>query len=211
MEMTMNRDNKYELYTDNDSLIFRTSSFRAEKTSVLHSGVYTKELASMLSASAVSVLAYMAMVHMIEELKTARYFITIALFVAVFLGSRKLVFKDRYLDVNFNRGKRTVTLIRNGILQSKTEKLSFDTIRSVEIGSRKFIPENIDGIDFVQKISAQHGNAVPGLSEIEEFITLRLILTDGSERTIYAAKLNGGQANGEPDIPVNEIKRFLES
>ena len=207
----MHKSNKYEMYTDNNTLTFKTTSYRAEKTSVLHSGVYTKEFSSMLSASAASVLAYMVMDHMIEELKTARYFITIALFVTVFLGSRKFVFKDRYLVVNFNREKKTVTLIRNGILQSKTEKLSFDSIRSVEIGSRKFIPENIDGIDFVQKISAQHGSAVPGLSETEEFITLRLILTDGSERTIYAAKLNSGKVNGEPNIPVNEIRRFLDS
>jgi hypothetical protein len=203
-------DKNYQLITDNDSLIFRTSSFRAEKASVLHTGVYTKEFASMLSASAVSALAYMVMNSIVEELKTATYITTIASFVAAFLGSRKFIFRDTCLEVNFNSTKRTVSIRRPGVLHSKTEELQFDAIRSVEISNKKFIPENMDGIDFVQKISAQHGSAVPGLSETEEFITLRLILTDGSERTIYAAKLNGGKVNGEPNIPVNEIRRFLE-
>ena len=207
----MHKEKKYELYTENGSLIFRTSSFRDEKTSVLHSGVYTKEFSSMLSASAVSVLAYMLMNNIMEELKTAAYITAIASFVAVFIGARKFIFRDTFLEVDFNRSKRTVSIHRPGILHSTSEEIPFDQIQSVEIGSRKFIPENLDGIDLVQKISAQHGSAVPGLNETEEFITLRLILSDGSERTIYAVKLNGGNVNGEPDIPLNEIKRFLDS
>jgi len=206
----MQKTDTYELYTDNDCLIFRTSSFRVEKTSVLHSGVYTKEFSSMLSASAVGALAYIVMNGIMEELKSAAYITAIASFIAVFLGARKFIFRDMYLEVDFNRTKRTVSIRRPGIVHSKSEELPFDQIQSVEIGNRKFIPENMDGIDFVQKISAQHGSAVPGLNETEEFITLRLILTDGSERTIYAVKLNGGKVNGEPDIPLNEIRRFLD-
>ena len=205
----MQKTGTYELCTDNDSLIFRTSSFRAEKTSVLHTGVYTKEFSSMLTASAVSALAYMVMSG-IAESKTSSYVATIATFITVFLGSRKFIFRDTYLEADFNSTKRTVSICRPGIFHNNTEAIPFDTILSVEIGSNKFIPENRDGIDFVQKISAQHGSAVPGLSETEEFITLRLILTDGSERTIYAVKLNGAKVNGEPDIPLNEIRRFLK-
>jgi len=207
----MQKTDKYELYTDNDSLIFRTSSFRAEKTSVLHTGVYTKEFSSMLSASAVSALAYLIMNSIIKDLKHVPYITAITLFIAAFLGSRKFIFRDTCLEADFNSTKRTVSIRRPGIFHSKSEELPFDHIHSVEIGSTKFIPENRDGIDFVQKISAQHGSAVPGLSETEEFITLRLILTDGSERIIYAVRLNGGTVNGEPDVPLNEIRRFLDS
>ena len=206
----MQKTDTYELYTHNDSLIFRTSSFRAEKTSVLHTGVYTKEFSSMLSASALSALAYLIMNSIIEDLKPVLYITAIALFIAVFLGSRKFIFRDACLEADFNSTKRTVSIRRPGIFHGKSEELPFDQIHSLEIGSTKFIPENRDGIDFVQKISAQHGSAVPGLSETEEFITLRLILTDGSERTIYAVKLNGGKVHGEPDIPLNEIRRFLD-
>lgn len=203
-------DKNYQLMLDNDRLIFRTSSFKAEKTSVLHTGVYTKEFSSMLTASFVSALAYIVADSAIEEVKIAAYVAAFASFVAVFLASRKFIFRDAYLEVDFSSTKRTVLIRNPGIIRRRTEELPFDMIHSVEIGSKKFVPENIDGIDFVQKISAQHGSAVPGLSETEEFITLRLILTDGTERTIYAARLNGGRINGEPDIPVNEIRRFLE-
>ena len=69
--------------------------------------------------------------------------------------------------------------------------------------------ENIDGIQFVQRISAQHGSAMPELTDVEEFITLSLKLTDGSERIIYAGKIDGGKIDGEPSIPLNEIRSFL--
>jgi hypothetical protein len=207
----MQKNDKYELHTDNDRLIFRTSSFRAEKTSVLNTGVYTKEFSSMLAASAAVALAYMVMNSFFEKSKTITYIVTLVSFVAVFLGSRKFIFRDTFLEADFNRKKRIVSIRRPGVLYSKTEELPFDAIRTIAIGSKKFIPENLDGIDFVQKISAQHGSAVPGLSETEEFVTLSLILTDGSERTIYAAKLNGGKINGEPDIPVDKIRNFLNS
>ena len=205
----MHKESTYQMYTENNKLIFRTSSYRAEKTSVLHAGVYTKEFSSMLFASAAGVLAWLAINNLNKELKSAGYFLTFTLFIAVFLGSRKYIFKDNYLNVTFNRENRTIHIVRPALIGSKTEVLQFEKIRSVEIGSREFLPENIDGIDFVQKISAQHGSAVPELSEPEEFITLSLMLTDGSARVIYAAKVNGGKINGEPEIPVREIRQFL--
>ena len=91
-------------------------------------------------------------------------------------------------------------------LSVKKEVIPFGDIGSVEMGSTRYDPVNIDGIHFVQKISAQHGSAVPGLSESEEFVTLSIRKTDGSEKTIFAGKIED-----EPDIPLNEIKDFMES
>ena len=82
----MHKERTYQMYTEKDKLIFRTSSYRAEKTSVLHAGVYTKEFSSMLSASAAAVLAYLAISNLTEEMQTAGYFLTFALFIAVFLA-----------------------------------------------------------------------------------------------------------------------------
>jgi hypothetical protein len=201
---------QYEIRLENDMLIFKTSSFRAEKTSVLHSGVYTKEFTSMLSASAAVIFLYVTAQSIIAELRFIHHLLMVIAFAAVFLVSRKFIFRDKYLEVDFDRKNRIIHIIQCGVLGSRTEKIPFEKIRSVEIGNRKFIPENIDGIDFVQKISAQHGSAVPGLSETEEFITLSLLLTDGSERIIYAAKINGNKVNGEPEVPLNTIKNFLK-
>ncbi|TNF53219.1 hypothetical protein EP227_06240 [bacterium] len=79
-----------------------------------------------------------------------------------------------------------------------------DQISSIEVGSVKYVPENIDGIDFVQKISLQHGSPVPGLGDEEEYITLLLNLADGSERIIYA-----GRSEEEPELPITEMRNFL--
>ncbi|HDH01423.1 MAG TPA: hypothetical protein ENG80_06415 [Nitrospirae bacterium] len=82
--------------------------------------------------------------------------------------------------------------------------MPLDSISSVVAGSKKFVPENIDGIRFVEKISAQHGSFVPGLGDEEEYVTLSLKLSDGTERIIYAVR-----TDDEPDIPLKQIQRFL--
>ena len=194
----------YQLKTENNRLIFRTSSFKAEKSSVLPSGVYSKEFSSMLLASALSTLAYMFAGIMNIKSAVVRYSSLLLLFIAAFLGSNKYIFKESYLEADFDRSSETVTIVRSGIIIKKSEEIPFANIKSVDLGTRKFVPENVDGIKFVQKISAQHGSALPGLSDIEEFITLSLCLKDGSERIIYAGKIDV-----EPEIPVNEIRSFL--
>jgi Ca2+/Na+ antiporter len=207
----MDNNKKYQMKVDQDKLVFITSSFKAEKTSVLHPGVYTKEFASMLFASATCIFAYIS--TDLASIKSAimRYIILIVIFVVAFLGANKYIFKERYLEADFNKSDKTVNIVRSGLITKKSEKIPFARIKSVDLGIKKFVPENIDGIDFVQKISAQHGSAIPGLSDIEEFITLSLSLTDGSERIIFAAKINGGRVDGEPEIPVKEIRSFLEN
>ncbi len=196
----------YQLKIEGSTLVFKTSSFKAEKRSVLHAGVYTKEFSSMLFASAAALAAYMLTGGRPPVL---RYSILILIFAASFIGANKYIFKERELQVVFDRKDKTVHMIQSGLFTKKSEKIPFANVKSVELGSRQFIPENIDGIHFVQKISAQHGSAVPGLGEAEEFITLSLLLTDGTERMIYAARLNGGKIDGEPDVPVAEIRNFL--
>ena len=194
----------YQLKTENNKLIFRTSSFKAEKSSVLHPGVYTREFSSTLFASAVCILAYMSTGLPGIKLAIVRYIILIFIFVIVFLAAIKYIFKERYLEVDFDRSDKSVNIVRPGIIGKKIEKIDFEDIKSVDLGNKKFVPENIDGIKFVQKISAQHGSAMPGLSDTEEFITLSIMLKDGSEKIIYA-----GKVDEEPEIPVNEIRSFL--
>lgn len=198
--------NNYKIKIEGDKLVFITSSFKAERSSVLHSGVYTNEFSSMLLASAAAMAAYMLTV---SRQPVVRYTVLIIIFAVSFIGANKYIFKERELQVVFDRKDKTVHMIQSGLFTKKREDIPFANIKSVDIGSRQFVPENIDGINFVQKISAQHGSAVPGLGEAEEFITLSLKLTDGSERIIYAARIYGGEIDGEPEIPVREIRNFL--
>jgi hypothetical protein len=205
----MKNTSNYQIKTEDDKLIFTTSSFIAEKTSVLHSGVYTREFSSMLFASAVSIFFYMGLITVNINPVFFRYILIVLVFVAGFLAANKFIFKEKKIEVILDNSIKTAIITRFGIISKKKENIAFENIRSVELRSRKFTPENMDGIKFVQQISAQHGSAMPELSEEEEFITLSLSLADGSDRVIYAAKIDGGKVDGEPTIPVNEIKNFL--
>ena len=192
----------YELKTIDNTFIFTTASFKAEQTSVLPSGVYSKEFSSMLLASALCTFIYMFTDFVNST--AIRSAIFLSLFIIFFYGSRKYVFYDKKLKAEFNNNSKSVLITRPGIILNKTEELPFGSIRSVEIGNKKFTPDNPDGVAFVEKISAQHGSYVPGLGEEEEFVTLSLLLTDGTERVIFA-----GHVEDEPEIPLNKIRACL--
>jgi len=196
----------YDLKTEHNSLTFTTPFFKAEKMSVLHSGIYNKEFSSMLLSGAVCLFIYMMTEFMTHKLAVLRYILLLGILLITFIGGTKFIFKEKYLEAVFNKSDNSVTIKVPGmIFTHKTEKISFKNIASVELGTKVFAPQNIDGINFVQKISIQHGSAVPGLGEEEEFITVSLKLTDNSERILFA-----GRTDAEPEIPLKEIKSFLE-
>jgi hypothetical protein len=195
---------RYHINKQDDTLIFTTTSYKAEKTSVLHKGIYTKEFSSMLFASATGMFAYFIIRLISNETGLIHYIITILIFIVTFVGANSFIFNEKHLRVVFDRTNKTVTIIRYGIIRKNIEEIPFGNIESIKVGSRRFTPENIDGIRFVEKISLQHGSAIPGLGDEEEFVTLSLKLTDGSERIIYAGKIED-----EPEIPLKEIKNFL--
>jgi hypothetical protein len=205
----MSEARPYTLTHDKERLIFMTSSYRAEKESVLHRGIYSRELASMLSSASITGAIYI-FIAFNYSVNIFHYLALLIIFILAFIGLRETIFKEKELKVIFDKSSSTATLIWPGILFKRTETFSFDDVESVRIGSKRIIPENIDGIEFVERISRQHGSAVPGLGEEAEFVTLNLQLKDGSERLIYAQKIEG-RVNGEPDIPINEIRSFLNA
>ena len=194
----------YEVRTESDKLVFRTSSFKAEKSSVLPAGVYTREFSSMLFASAVATLAYMFGNIMNTKIAVIRYLIILFIFIVAFLGSHKYIFKESYLEAEFDRAAETLNIVRTGIIMKKSEKIPFADIRSIDTEGKRFVPENVDGIKFVRKISLQHGSDIPGLGEVEEFFTLSLKLNDGAERVIFA-----GKDKKETETALKEIRGFL--
>ena len=103
----------------------------------------------------------------------------------------------------FDKTDQMVTLKYPGIFPKK-ESIPFNAISSLELGSKKYVPQNIDGIDFVQKISIQHGGAVPGLGQEEEYITVSLKLKSNSHKIIFACR-----TEAEPELPLNDIRHFL--
>ena len=203
----MSEGRNYSIKLEGNRLIFKTPSFRAEGLSVLHKGIYNYELSSVLAASAVCGTIYILLAFN-YSIVFIHYLSIAGTFIIAFIFYRRFIFRERVLTAIFDRSNRLASISYPGMIGEKTEEISFSTIESVEIGSRKILPENPDGIAFVQKISIQHGSAVPGLGDEHEFVTLLLKLTNGTERIIYAAEIEG-RIGVEPETPLKEIRDFL--
>jgi len=204
----MDKGRPYRLSIEGERLIFTTFSYKAEKEGVLHKGIYSRELASMLSSVTITggLYVYIAFHYTMD---TLYYILLIIVFILIFIGLRESIFKERALSLTLDRAKGMATIVWPKALWKRTEAIPLDQIESVEVGSKRIVPENIDGIEFVERISRQHGSAVPGLAEEVEFVTLGLRLKDGSERLIYAQKISG-RIGEEPDIPLMQIREFLQ-
>jgi hypothetical protein len=195
---------KYNINIVNNTLTFTTGFFRAEKSSVLPKGVYSREFSSMLSAAAICVIVYMLLTLFGDMSYAFRIAFLMAVYIIFFLGARKFIFNENELKAVFDKKSGMLEVITSRPLIKKRRTHSLNNIQSVEVGSKQFIPENIDGIRFVEKISAQHGSYVPGLDKTEEFVTLSVKFKDGGEQIIFAGKIED-----EPEIPLREINNFL--
>jgi hypothetical protein len=84
------------------------------------------------------------------------------------------------------------------------ETIAISSIREIGIETRKQAVENPDAVEFVEKISLQHGTVIPGFGKEKVFFLLKLRLNDGSERTIYS-----DSAMQDVISAYDEIKGFL--
>ena len=202
----MTQKEPYTIIAELNKLCFRTHLYEADSESMLHKGIYNYEMASILSATMIATTVYVILALYFKV--TAIHFIASTLmFIIAFVSLRKFIFRERDLEIVFDKTRKVATLCTPRLVGMRTEKISFDNILSIEAGSRHILPANIDGIEFVQKISAQHGSPMPGLGEEKNFVTLLLKLTDGTERTIYTGKIDN---KNEPSLPLNEIRDFLK-
>jgi hypothetical protein len=130
-------------------------------------------------------------------------------FAVIFIGGypvfRKFVFKDRSLEVLFDRARGLAEISVTGLLRRRAESLPLSAVKNVLIESRKIGIENPDAVKFVEKISAQHGQVIPGFGEEKTFFMLKLKLADGTDRLIYADTVMQDVMHAH-----EEIKGFLE-
>jgi hypothetical protein len=179
------REKRYTVEGTDSSLLFRTGHFSAERDSVLHKGIYNKEFASALSSLAVAGLIYAALA--MQQKRTILPHVAFAVF---FIGGyplfRMFVFKDRFLEALFDRTRGLAEISVTGLIRKKTESLPLSAVKNILIETKKIGVENPDAVEFIEKISAQHGTVIPGFGEEKTFFMLKLLLADGSGRMIYA-------------------------
>lgn len=169
------------------ALVFETASFKAERGSVLHSGIYSRDLASSLAAGACILLAGFFFAGRIKL--GAAYFVAIlALFTVLFLAFRVFFFHDPVLRMVIDREKGHIDISTRNAIGARKVSFPMSELENVRQDYVSFSPENADGTKLVEHIAAQHGTVIPGFGKTLELYTLETELRDGRRFVVYSSK-----------------------
>ena len=197
-------DRKYNLDIKDNTLTLRTTAFRSDKGSVLHSGIYNREMASTLAAGACLMLA--GFFFATRGRITAFHFVSaIVIFTILFLLFRTYVFREPVLYTQIDKGRGIIEISSENIFGEKKLSYSLSELGSIRQDYASSAPVNPDGIQIVQKIALQHGTVIPGFGETAEFYTVELELKNGIRELIFSSRV---PAEAE-DIAIN-LKNFIE-
>ncbi len=175
----------YILNRQTDRLLFKTTKFIAEKGSVLHSGIYNRELTSSMAAGATLVALGLIFA---DSIKLTMYFwgYLLTAFVALFLGFRYIVFREPLLVLEVDREKGQVTITTRHGLFKKTKAFGLSDLSGIDMGYSVSEPQNPDGVKVVEGIALQHFTVIPGFGQPTEFYTVRILKADGEIVVIFA-------------------------
>ena len=202
MNSAANRN--YKTGKEEDTLIFITPMFRAEPDSVLHSGIYNREFASVLASAAVAGSIYV-IAAMNSESSVFRSLVFLLIFTAGFPFFRTYVFRESLMEVVFNTASGEARIFTRWITKRLKETIALSDIKDISIEKRTQEVKNPDAVAFVEKISLQHGTVIPGFGEEKILFLLKLHLADGSERIIYSDSVMQDVLSAH-----DEIKEFLK-
>ncbi len=169
----MNDRGVYRLWSEGGRLILQARSFEAERGSVLHGGIYTRELSSSLVAAAAAgaVLVYYALG---KGLGLVHYVAAVVVFVVLFPVARFFIFREPFAETVFDRDDGTVSITVRKPFGGRRIQRPLGSLRSVGVRHVRIEPENPDGVDFVKRIALQHGTVIPGFGEPRDFFILEL-------------------------------------
>jgi len=194
----------YKTRKEENTLIFITPMFRAEPDSVLHSGIYNREFASVLASAAVAGIIYVIAAMNIES-SVFRSLVLLLVFAGGFPFFRTYVFRESFMEVVFNTASGEARIYSSWIKKRLKETIALSSIKNISIEKKTQEVKNPDAVEFVEKISLQHGTVIPGFGEEKTLFLLKLHLTDGSERIIYSDSVMQDVLSAHA-----EIKEFLK-
>ncbi|HEC97447.1 MAG TPA: hypothetical protein ENI58_04725 [Nitrospirae bacterium] len=199
----MNESETYRVEIEDPRVTLKTTSFKAERGSVLHSGIFNREFSSSFVAVAVAaaVLAFFALRH---ELHLLHYVVAVAVFIVVLPLARIYLFKEPCLETVFDLDAESVSITLRKPFGGKSIKRPLDSLDDIRISHIRIEPENPDAVTFVKKISLQHGTVIPGFGEGKDFYSVELrfdgegfvILTTGTE--------------SEAKAVVDQLRRYID-
>ena len=200
----MNKSAAYAFDIKDKALAFRTASFRAEKGSVLHNGIYNREMASTLAAGACIVL--LGFFFASRPLRSAISFIAaLLLFVLLFLLFRTFVFPETFLRIVIDKGNNVVSIMRKGFFRMEKQLLTLADLEGIREDYKEIASENTDGIKMVEKIALQHGTVIPGFGTAAEFYTVEFEFKDEGRIMVFSS----GDYSEADDV-MKTFKNFIE-
>jgi hypothetical protein len=194
----------YQIDIKDNILTFRTTSFKAEKGSMLHSGIYNREMSAILAAGGCIVIAgsFFALRY---ELTASHFLISLVAFIGFFICFRTFVFKKPLLSFQIDKVRGDATVLVRAFLSAKKAQYRLADLSEVRINTIIFEPQNADGIKLVEQVALQHGTVIPGFGKTAEFHTVEVEFKNGQRIIIFSSE----DPAAADDIAL-KIKNFIE-
>ncbi|MBF0591635.1 MAG: hypothetical protein HQL02_06055 [Nitrospirae bacterium] len=208
----MDDETGYRLEIRGDILRVETGSFKTRKGSVLHGGVYNRELASVFVSGCVA-MAWLMLVASLHWSGYIHFVISAIVFMLLYPLCRAYVFKESVLETIIDRKERIILLNHTKAIgrqerpaanKKKTIKRQLDDLRGIRLDHVATQPHNPDGAAFVQKIASQHGMPIPGFGQTEHYYAVVLSF-DAEQLVIFSSA-----ERAEPEALLAEIEGFLQ-
>ncbi len=185
-------------------LVFRTASFRAEKGSMLHSGIYNRETASTFAAGACMLLLGFFFASR-PRLSTISFIAPLLLFVLLFLFFRTFIFRETFLQAIINKGNNVIAITRKGFFRMKKKVFPLSELEGIREDYKELVSTNPDGIKIVEKIALQHGAVIPDFGAAAEFYTVEFEFKDSGRVMVFSSR-----DYSEADNVARTFKNFIE-
>lgn len=177
----------YHIDIKDNLLTFSTTSFKAEKRSMLHSGIYNRELASSLAAGALVMLMgfffasrfKITAVHLIAAL---------LLFVIFFIVFRTYIFLEPVLCIAVDKKNGNIDIAVERIFGKRRITFPLSELDRIRQDYLTVVPENVDGIRLVEQVALQHGTVIPNFGKTSEFYTVEMRFKDGKRFIIFSSE-----------------------
>lgn len=194
----------YQIDIRGDILRLKTTSFRVERGSVLHTGIFNRDLAAMLSAGVIVTVTGMVAV-MNFKITTVHFVMAFILFGVSFFILRTYIFNEPVLDAVFDKGKGIIDITVKKVFGEGKEAYNISDVTGIRFEHITMEPANPDGIRVVENVSLQHGTVIPGFGETEDFYTAQLQLHKKSVLIFSSTKRDEAQK------VVAEISGFMKN
>lgn len=186
-----NSGHNYDIYYEGNCLLLISKSFKSEKTSVLHVGIFNAEMSAAFVSGGVALL-YVFIVYRVSVLTISHYVIALVLAITSFPLSRILLFKEPALELLIDKDVGLIKLTKNGTFRTNVFERPLSDIKDVIVKHTEFKMSNPDGVEFVKKIALGHGTVIPGFGLSEHIYTVECIFKNTSDLAeniiIYSSK-----------------------